>query len=381
MKKIVVLLTWFAFATIAMEKPPAAAQKRPNPEEEILPVEVEPAAKQARQEAKSSIITLKVPIPGTAKTIDEPIDVKTVEDIIASAPLSELMTVTEQNNRDFILARVPTRAEGKSRVEYYEFSNIQRSLFGNNHFPANPDAVSRYNLKTPLRAPISGEIYYYVFISQGNSFEYLGTDYELIKEKKNQTFLKTVSAAYAPHSTEQKIALWNELAQHYKNVHQNALAAHYESRILKETSPEAMYEKAKIWFSIHGPLSGISVAFKLLGKAHRAGHKHALLLRSFLAYGLNTPSYLATLTNIQRSLLQDFATKVFIQVMRDKPVEFMFEIYDENKSLQKNIDTTNQWLNWLKANVPPESKPFIEQKLKELHDKYGSQMQREPQQS
>lgn len=175
---------------LAMEQPPAAAASKKRPaaageseEIEILK-EAEDVApvKQARE--KKKIYTLKVPVSGTSIIIDEQIDSNEIQDSIAFASIAELIEQEKQKQLLLLFARVPTSSSGKNFVEYYKASNLHRALFGDEKGPQNPNAVGKYNLKTPNKAPIAGEIYYYMYLPEIDSFVYFGSDRELFTDRQ-----------------------------------------------------------------------------------------------------------------------------------------------------------------------------------------------------
>ena len=187
MKKLLLLLLCTQLTMRAMEQPHSAAgKKRPaaaggSEDIEILK-EGEKIATAKQPRAAKKVYMLKVRVPGSAVIIDELIDITEVQDVVAVESIAELMELAKKNKKILYLARVPTSDQGKNYVEYYLHNNLHRAVFGNQERPQNPNAVSRYTLQTPKRATIAGEIYYYAYLPEIDSFYFLGTDREWFTE-------------------------------------------------------------------------------------------------------------------------------------------------------------------------------------------------------
>lgn len=232
MKNFFLATLYLPFLINTMERLPAPSKKRPLAAQQEIEtfhdaheMEPEPALKQQRQEKRIRI--LKVPVPGTSITVDQPIDIKDIQDSIALASINRLIKESNKTNTDFVLARVPTSAKGKNHVEYYEANNLHQALFGNLNRPESDRPVSRYTLQTPHRAPIAGEIYYYVYFRPTKSFDYLGTDRELFSPGENPILKLTISAIFNPQKARK---IWRRLDKHYQKQNMQDKATYYRER-------------------------------------------------------------------------------------------------------------------------------------------------------
>ena len=165
---------------------------------------------------KKSEYTLKVPVAGTNKTIDEVINLDEITDLIAAETLADLLKAAQNEDRDFIIARVPTQAFIPKRglirhSEYYELSNINKFLFGGKIFPDNPNNVNPYNYKTPNRVNVSGRIDYFIFSPIAQTFFPHSNDFQLMslirKEGPPSFEMSQTMLAYGSLSKVQKYRL------------------------------------------------------------------------------------------------------------------------------------------------------------------------------
>ena len=363
MKKIFLLLLCTQLTLLAMEQPSAATRKkRPaaaGPEVEQLEVlkEAEENAPAKQPRAAKKVYTLKVPTPGTSHTIDEPIDITQVQDIIASDSLAELMKEANKENTDFMLARVPTSTGGKRYVEYYEATNLHKSLFGNLNAP-NANEVRRYTLKTPNRAPIAGEIYYYIYFPPTDSFNYLGTDYDLFSEGKNPILTYTFAPLIQPQN---KLEFWLRLAEQYEKQNMKQQAAYYRKKATPSSPGKVFFDQA-VEFLNKKDLKNAVDAFQ---KAYINGYDLGALaiIDITLTYILKNPQ------NV-RPDIQKLFTEYFNRLkkaLQRKPVEFLLDYYADNIPEQQKIDFILKILTQLLIlNISPEDKAFIQQKITEL---------------
>lgn len=321
MKKLFLLLLSSQLAILAMEQPPAAAGSKKRPAaaeqseeiEELKEAEKAAPAKQARTVKK--MYTLKIPLPGTSVYVKEQINTEAIEDIIAFASIAELINEAQKNGRLFILARVPTSSQGKKLVEYYEAGNIHKALFGNIAQPQNINAVSRYSVTTPKKAPIAGEIYYFLYIPQNDTFSYLGTDLEWFTE---------------PGIIGKKLYLDGLDANNNKDYKRADL-------LLNTAFQEFKYD-----------LAGLSLGWsfhKIIAKASQE-NPH-----------LNGKPELRTNVNN------------FISAINNKPIDFLLTVFSKEVAKQTKINNMKNFLNdILKLNITNEQKTIVQQQLVKLQE-------------
>ena len=160
---------------------PLAAMKREAPEPD------KPHNGSAIKVTKKLEYFLKVPL-SPKENFDETINLLKLEDIIAANSLMELLEERIKENRDFIIARVPTKHEQKSLKEYYELPNINRYLYDGKIYPTKEqfDAQRAGTLKTPNRAQINGLLDYFIYDKTKDAFIYFANTQDLliINEKK-----------------------------------------------------------------------------------------------------------------------------------------------------------------------------------------------------
>lgn len=260
----------------------------------IYSMEMEPKAKEqpAQQiigRAATTQFTLPVPIAGTNQNYTESVDFKDQEDVVASATLLELRNDALKEDRDFILARVSTRDQvGKSFAEYYELPNLHKWLFGGNLFPANPDNLKRY-LQTPRKADIVGDIYYFIYNSATNSFDYFASDHEVIK-LGNPLFKDIITVNYTNSSI--KILLLVQIADRLIEANHPQLALKYYERAARLGDGYAMYKIGHLYETGIGfPSVDYVKAAEWYDKGSRLGNPQSMYqLASMYEAGKGLPS-------------------------------------------------------------------------------------------
>lgn len=361
MKKLLLLLLCTKLSVLAMELPPAATgKKRPAAAADIDEIkevkENAPPAKQSRQGKK--IYTLKVPVSGSALTIDEPIDINESQDIIAAESIAELIQHAKETSADFILARVSTSDKGKKHAEYYDAINLHKSLFGLSGKPQNQNDVRRYTLKTPTRAPIVGEIYYYLYFPPTDSFDYLGTDQELFAEQ-NRLLTLTMIALSSPGNIN---VFWYELSTEYDKINLKEKANYYLEKTGHLKWIKSLYNRG-IELSNNEELLRAASQFK---SAYIAGYDLGAIANAVLLIDIKKKKpqdYEAFLLKNQIETIKDL-----VSVLQKNPVSLLLEYYTNAAfSRATKIELTTQWLEeLLDYSLLPEQKVIIQKKLDEL---------------
>ena len=286
MKRIILgLLLACATTVVCMERPPSYAQ------EPQAQAPSQPAATPASASAPlPHIYTLQIPVPGTAQSVDEIINLQEITDPIAYSTLAELLTNAFNEKKGFIIARITTKIGDTYSKEYYSLDTINHALF-KGIFPDPRTKINRYNFLTPLRAQIVGEINYFAFNPGLKIFEHLATDTDLytINQKfankqplsKQQSLVSNLLNGIYNPSIKLRSKTLEQAALHYLNKKEFNTARYYREGAAQLGNAGSMnnlgfmdlngtglavpnYQSAREWFNKAAQL-GNAVAMRNLG--------------------------------------------------------------------------------------------------------------------